>query len=95
VLLVDGVCTLLNVVIANPTQVDLMLCAALSRGVATIVVTQAKNGLYYDQFLSNMFFTLDIEVFRCLHQKANEFFHGCTNMAWGAKDIGSPPLLVL
>ncbi len=66
-LLVDGVCTLLDVVIANPIQVDLMSRVALSCGVATIVVTQAKNGLYYNQFPSNMFLPLAIRVFRCLH----------------------------
>jgi hypothetical protein len=40
VLLIDGVYTLVDVVIIDPTQVDLVL------RVVTIVVTQAKDDLY-------------------------------------------------
>jgi hypothetical protein len=46
VLLVDGVHTLTNVVIANPTQVDLVSQVALFHGVAMIVAAQVKDGLY-------------------------------------------------
>jgi hypothetical protein len=59
-LLVDGVCTLLDVVIVNPIQVDLMSWVALSRGVTMTIVAQAKNGLYNDRFLLNMFIPLII-----------------------------------
>ncbi len=94
-LLVDGVYILLDVVIANPIQVDLVLQVALSHGVVAIVVAQVKNGLYCDQFLLNMFFPLVIEVFGCLYQQQDEFFHQCANMAWGAKGIGILPLSIL
>jgi hypothetical protein len=32
-----------------------------------------------------MFFSLAIEVFKCLHQQAKRFLHWCANMVWGVK----------
>jgi len=92
---VNGVYTLLDVVIVNPTQVDLMSWVAFSCGVATTIAIEAKNGFYYDRFLSNMFLPSIIKILRCLHQQTNKYFHQCTNMVWGAKGIGRPLLLVL
>jgi hypothetical protein len=42
VLLVNGVCTLANVVIANPTQVDLVSQIVFSHGIVITVATQVK-----------------------------------------------------
>jgi hypothetical protein len=67
VLLVDGVCTLLDIVIVNPIQVDLVLRIAFSPRVATIVVALTKIGLYCDWFPSNKFLPSTIKVFKCLH----------------------------
>jgi len=58
---------MVNIVIADPTQVDLVSWIVLSCGVAAIVTVQAKEGFYHDQFLVDMFFLLDVEVFGCLH----------------------------
>ncbi len=55
--LVDGVCTLTDVVITNPVQIDLISWATLSCGVVAIVVVHAKDGLYCNQFPTNMFFS--------------------------------------
>jgi hypothetical protein len=52
---------------ANLIQVDLVWWTVLSCGLAMIVVTHLKDGVYHDWFLANMFFHLIIEVFRCLH----------------------------
>jgi len=61
VLLVNGVCTLANVVIANPTQVDLVSRAIFFHGVTMIVVTQAK-----EWFLSQL--VLSEHVFPCSYK---------------------------
>jgi len=67
VLLVDGVHTLVNIVIADPTQVDLVSRIVFSCGVVAIAEVQAKEGFYRYQFLLDMFLLLDVEVFGCLH----------------------------
>jgi hypothetical protein len=48
----------------NHIRVDLVLQVAFSHGV---IITQVKDGLYRDQFVTNMFFLLVVEVFGCLH----------------------------
>jgi hypothetical protein len=75
VLSIDGVHTLVDVVIINPTRVDLVLQAAFSRGVVMKIIAQVKDGLYCNRFLTYMFFPLVIKVFRCLHQQLDEFLH--------------------
>jgi hypothetical protein len=67
VLLINGVHTLVDVVIVDPTQVDLISWATISCGVATLVVTQANDGFYWDRFSTDIFFPLVVKVFRCLH----------------------------
>jgi hypothetical protein len=86
---------LANVVIIDPIRIDLDSWATLSRGVVMIAIVQAKDGFYCNWFLTNIFLLLSIEVFECLHQKSNNIFHQCVNMAWGAKGIGSLSLLIL
>jgi hypothetical protein len=68
VLLIDIIHTLVNVIIANPTWIDLVSWAVFFHEVTTIIATQAKNGLYHNQFPMDMFIFLVVEVFRCLHQ---------------------------
>jgi hypothetical protein len=48
---------------------------ALSQAMATTMVTQVKEGLYYDHYLTYMFFPFVIKVFGGLHQQFNSFFH--------------------
>jgi hypothetical protein len=95
VLSIDGVYTLTNLVIIDPTWIDLVSWATLSHGVATIVIARVKDGLYHDQFSMYMFFPLAIEVFRFLHQQLDAFFHWCANLVWGAKGTKGPPLSIL
>lgn len=40
---IDSVCTLANVVIANPTQVDLVLQVVISCGVIVTIAAQVKD----------------------------------------------------
>jgi hypothetical protein len=48
VLSIDGVHTLLNVIITNPTQIDLVSQATISRGIVMTIMIQTKNALYHD-----------------------------------------------
>jgi hypothetical protein len=48
-LLVNSVCTLADVVILDPTQVDFVSWVAFSHGVATTVATQVKDGIYHNE----------------------------------------------
>jgi hypothetical protein len=64
-----------DIVFTNLTRVDLVLWIVISHGVVMTIATQAKEKIYHNQFLMDMFILLIIEVFKCLHQQANEFFH--------------------
>jgi len=72
---IDGVHTLVDVVIINPIEVDLVLQVFFSRGVVMTITTQVKDGLYCNRFLTYMLFPLIIKVFRCLHQQVDKFLH--------------------
>jgi hypothetical protein len=61
VLSVDGVHTLVEVVIIDITRVDCFW------GVVTIITALAKDGFYHDRFPMDMFLRLMVEVFKCLH----------------------------
>jgi hypothetical protein len=75
VLSIDGVHTLVDVVIINPIEVDLVLQVVFARGVMMTITIQVKDGFYCNRFLTYMFSPLVIKVFRCLHQQMDEFFH--------------------
>jgi hypothetical protein len=66
-LLVDGVHTLVDVIIIDPTRVDLVSWATISCEVATTVAVQVKVDFYCDRFPTDMFSPLTVEVFGCLH----------------------------
>jgi hypothetical protein len=55
VLLINIVRTMVDIVITNPIRIDLVSRATLSREVTTIIVIQTKDGLYHDQFPTDMF----------------------------------------
>ncbi len=74
VLSIDGVYKLVNVIITNPTWIDLVSWGVLSRGVVATIMTQTKDGFYRDQFLMDIFLPLAIEVFEFLHQQEDGFF---------------------
>ncbi len=64
-LLVNGVHTLINVVIVDLIQIDLV-SQVLFHEVATTIAAQSKDGLYCDRFSTKMF--IFVIVFRCLHK---------------------------
>jgi hypothetical protein len=93
VLSVNGIRTLGDVVIVDPIWVDFVSWVTFFRGVVVMMVT--KEGLYWNRYLVNLFLLLAFEVFRCLHQEADNFFHRYVNMAWVTKGYKGPLLLVL
>jgi len=64
-------------------------------GVIVTNVAQTKIASYCDRHLENDFIFLTIEIFKCLHQQANDFFHGCANITWSLKGFKSPPLSII
>jgi hypothetical protein len=48
VLSIDGVRTLVNIVIIDPIQIDLVLQVVFSFGVVAIIMTQVKDDFYHD-----------------------------------------------
>jgi hypothetical protein len=70
-LLIDSICSFVNVIINDSTQVDLILQVALFNRVITIMSIQAKKKLYHDPNSIDAFITFAIEVAPI----ANYFFH--------------------
>ncbi len=95
VLSIDGIHTLVNVVITDPTQAYLVSRATLLHGVAMRLIAHVKEGFYHDCYLTNVFLPSAIEVFGCLHQQANKFLHQCANMVWTTKGTKGPSLSML
>jgi hypothetical protein len=60
-----------------------------------MIVAQAKVVSYCNQHFEDHFVLLIIEIFRCLHEQVNDFFHQCANMAWLAKGFKDPPISIL
>jgi hypothetical protein len=73
--IIDGICTLIDVVIVIPIQSNLVSWATFSCGVATTMATQLKEGLYYNYYLVEEFLSFAIEVFGCLYHQSNSFHH--------------------
>jgi hypothetical protein len=67
-LIVDDICTLINIIIVNPIHVDFVLKVTSSWRMATRITTQAKTLSYYNQHHEDDFILLAIEIFGCLHQ---------------------------
>ncbi len=71
---INSVRTLAEVVIIDPTRVDLVSWVTLYHAVMTTIVAEAKDGIYLDCFPTDMSFPLVVEVIGCLHQQMNKFF---------------------
>jgi hypothetical protein len=64
---IDDIHTLVDVVIVNPTGVDLISRVVLSHGVIMFLAAQMKERLYYNRYPVDVFFPLAIEIFEYLH----------------------------
>jgi hypothetical protein len=91
----DDICTLVNVVIVNPMQVNLLPQSCATQGLVAFDVVQSKEKSHHDQHPTNQFFPLTIEVFGCLHKQTNVFLHDCANANWSLKGLEGLPLFVL
>lgn len=59
------------------------------------MMTQANEGSSHDQHPCYVFLPFAIEVFNCLHQQVNNFFHQSGDMEWSTKCSSDPPLATL
>jgi hypothetical protein len=75
----DGIHTLLDIVIANPTWVDLLPQSCATQGFVAFDVAQVEEWRYCDQHLIDQFLPLAMEVFGCLHKHADVFLHNCAH----------------
>jgi hypothetical protein len=84
------ICTLIDVVITDPTRANLLLQSCTTQGFATSNAAQAKERSYHHWRPTNEFFCVAIEVFGCLHKHAYAFLHDCANAIWNLKGIEGP-----
>jgi hypothetical protein len=79
VLTKNDICTLVDIIIIAPMQMDLLPQSYIIQGFVAFNATQAKERNYYNWHLANQFLPLAIEVFGCLHKHADVFLHNCAN----------------
>ncbi len=91
----DGIYTLTNVVIIDPTQVDLLPQSCAIQGFAAFDVVQVKEKSYHDQHSTDQFLPLAIEVFGCLHKHVDVFLHYFANAIWWLKGPKCPHIFTL
>jgi hypothetical protein len=75
----DDICTLVNVVIIDPTQVDLFPQSCATQRFVISNAIQAKKQSYHDRHIADQFLPLRVEVFGCLCKHADVFLHNCAN----------------
>jgi hypothetical protein len=73
VLTKDDIRILVNIVIVDPTQMDLLPQSCATQRFITFDVIQAKKRNYRNQHPIDQFFFLVIKVFGCLHKQTDVF----------------------
>jgi hypothetical protein len=68
VLIKDGICTLVNIVIVDPMQANLFFRSCTIQGFATSNTIQTKEMNYHNRQPIDQFLPLVIKVFGCLHK---------------------------
>ncbi len=68
VLTKDDIHTFIDVVIVNPTRVNLFLESCTTQGFVVFNATQAKEQSYRDQHPLDQLLPLVMKVFGCLHK---------------------------
>jgi hypothetical protein len=81
----DDIHILIDVIIANPTRADLFPQSCATQGFVAFNPAWAKERSYRNQHLSDQFFPLAIEIFKCLHKQAYVFLNDCANDIWSLK----------
>jgi hypothetical protein len=83
----DGIHTLVDIIIADPTWVDLFPQSYETQGFVAFDVVQTKERSYCDQHPIDQFLPLASEVFGCLHKQDDVFLHNCANVIWSLKRL--------
>jgi len=74
VLLIDSICTLVDVIIVNFTWANLVSWTTFSREVVASLVAQVKKRFYCNHYSIDVFFPLAIEVFYVFINKLTTLF---------------------
>jgi hypothetical protein len=82
--------TLVNVVIADPTWMDLLLWSCATQEFITFDVVEAKERSYYDWCLINEFLSLSMKIFGYLHKQVDVFLNNFVNVIWDLKSTKGP-----
>jgi hypothetical protein len=90
----DGIHTLIDVVIVDPTCANLLSWFWTIQRFVVSNEAQTKEKSYYEQHPTNQFLLLAIEVFGCLHKQINVFLHNCANAIWNFKGTKGPLLSI-
>jgi len=80
-------CTLTNVVITDPTWIDLLPQSCATRGFVASDAIQANERSYYNWHPTNQFLPLALEICGCLHKHVDVFLHDYANAIWSLKGI--------
>ncbi len=78
-LIKDGIRTLIDIVIVDPTWVNLLPQFCDTQRFATSNAVQVKERSYCDQHLVDQFLLLAVEVFGYLHKQVDVFLHNYVN----------------
>jgi hypothetical protein len=81
----DGIHTLANIVITNPTRANLFPRSCTTQGFAAWDATQTKERSCYNRHPIDQILFLAIEVFGCLHKHVDVFLHDYANAIWSLK----------
>jgi hypothetical protein len=81
----DGIRTLIDIVIVDPTRTDLLPRSYITQGFVASNVAQAKEKSYRNWYPTDQFLPLTIEVFGYWHKHVDVFLHNCANAIWSLK----------
>ncbi len=85
VLTKNEICTLVDVVIANPMNVNLIFWSCTIQRFVALNAVPAKEKNYCNWHPANQFLLLAIQIFEWLHKQANVFLHNYANAIWSFK----------
>jgi len=91
----DGIYTLVDVVIVDPTRTDLFHRSCTTSGFVASQVTQVKKRSYHDRHPTDHLFPIAIEVFGCLNKQADVFLYDYANVMWSFKGPKGLPIFIL
>jgi hypothetical protein len=91
----DEICTLVDIIIIDPTHTDPLPWSYTTQGFVAFDAVQVLKKSYHNRHSINQFLPFTIEVFGCLHKQVNVFLHECANVIWSLKGPKDLPRFVL